>query len=928
MEIGRFWVKVYRQVETQTVDRVAQTIDNRIKGLPSGSGFEKQYRQLVLHQHRHVDLKDQRVRGESVPDLADVYVDVTLDPRSVHAVAREPLASAPVPSTTARQSIWDFLATPQGAALAIIGAPGTGKTTLLKHLATELAQPVPGRPRRRDLPVMLLLRDRAADIVARPRTTLPEGIRDSLHSDLRRNEPEGWFDRQLADGRCTVLLDGLDEVADDSERQAVARWVESQIEAYPGNDFVITSRPQGYLSAQLNRPLILHVRRFTGEQIADFVRSWYGALRGSEFTAAARAKDAEDLLAQLRSKPMLYELATNPLLLTMIANVHLHLDRLPDSRAELYREICDVLLWRRHQTKHASGDAARRLGRQHERVLAELAFQMMLRKVRDVGLGQATEILQRALRQAGGSVTCEDFLASITATGLLIERERGEYAFAHLTIQEYLAAVHIQRNAYTTRLTQYIEDDWWRETSLLHAADPDSDPSPIIAACLDSGTLNALTLAFDMEQTAARRLPVPILRRLDEVRTEALSDPPSSPRRRLMTAATLARQLQDTVGSENGAVLCAKPLSHEAYRLFLDERGEQPGQAVVSREDGTAVGIPPHHVMDLVSWINGLRPDGPQWRPLSAHETQEAAFSLVSHRAADTVWCLDQQLQRLQRLRPWQPDWSPDPWVPRLDPPAEPSGTEGLDLLAFRYLTWLKKNLTEERIRHGFLSADHVSGLIENLRAYERVSPNVRREMERAIDIGERLLPSLAQDGGQARQPIVAFRAWPVGRGQDTDRLTLALTAAVSESRRRLGVPDDGTGLRRAYVRLSTRAIRDAAMRPVYPGDMYASLPHAWDRTIVATPEPPGPHDFLVEETRLIQELCPNTSAIASLDSEQLLSLGLAALTVASAAEEVGFLGLPHAAADYRTVAAGAVVLLQRLDDGIEPSEMIVLARA
>jgi hypothetical protein len=57
--------------------------------------------------------------------------------------------------------------------------------------------------------------------------------------------------------------------------------------------------------------------------------------RGTDDAGVAQqaAEEAQDLLSRLRSRPTLYELATNPLLLTMIAHVHHYRGALPGSRA-------------------------------------------------------------------------------------------------------------------------------------------------------------------------------------------------------------------------------------------------------------------------------------------------------------------------------------------------------------------------------------------------------------------------------------------------------------------------------------------------------------------------------------------------------------------------------------------------------------------
>lgn len=891
--------EVYQAVKSKRVQQVANKVDGIID-TPKGRTFERQYRKFVLSQHQHVDLRDQEIRGASAPDLAEVYVDVSVVPRTAHAASRDPLASAPDGYTTARQSVWDFLDTPEGAALAVVGAPGTGKTTLLKHLATELAQPADRRKRHRNLPVLLLLRDCAPIVAAQPDTTLPEMIRASLHADMWKNEPGEWFEQRLTAGRCTVLLDGLDEVADDSERRKVAKWAERQIEAYQGNDFVLTSRPHGYLSAPLNQPQVLQVRQFTSDQIAGFVRGWYRALRADGLTEANRAKGAEDLLARLQTKPMLYELATNPLLLTMIANVHLYLRRLPDSRAELYREIFDVLLWRRHQAKHDAGTDAQRLGRQREAVLAELAFGMMEGNVRDIRVKKAAELLRTPLWSLEPSLTCEDFLASITATGILIERERGEYSFAHLTFQEYLAAVHILRGGLVAKLTQVVDQEWWRETCLLYAADPDSDPSSIVKACLDADTLKALPLAFDIADVADARLAAEVAERLERVRTDGLNEPLPSPKRKLMMAVTLSRQFQETVRAENGTVLCTRPVSAEVYRLFLDERGTTVSPAWTRREGGAAVDITPQDVRLFVAWVNRwLGPDGPRWRPVSSEDTREAAFDLAVGGSSHTVWCTD----RDQKLTLWVPDGAPHPWTPQVTTPSE-SAPGYRDLLAFLVLRQLREDLPK-------LTDAYAHRLIQILKACQ--GPEKDRDR-----------PGIAQ-------ALRAARNYSTGSAlrNGTTALAMSLSNALAEAERRLGTardrnvyPWDSLWPRLHFQQL----LRDADVHPAFsrkPALMRAKnamLPALADAS--AKPELAKVCTLLERNIHTtVSQYPPNVTQ----GSAELNSVALASLALSAAAEAFD---LPDAAADFRTVAIGTAVLLQRQDGTIAPSETIILARA
>lgn len=175
-----------------------------------------------------------------------------------------------------------------------------------------------------------------------------------------------------------------------------------------------------------------------------------------------------------------------------IAIVHRYRGALPGSRAKLYAEICEVMLWRRQEAKNLASQLG---GDEKETVLRGLAYTMMERRVRDLSRDELLKEIRAPLRRMSGEVTAEDFLADVSSNGLLIERETEVYSFAHQTFQEYLAAARIKDKNLVAVLAGAVEDPWWRETTLLYAARADADA--IVEACLKADTVPALALAVD-----------------------------------------------------------------------------------------------------------------------------------------------------------------------------------------------------------------------------------------------------------------------------------------------------------------------------------------------------------------------------------------------------------------------------------------------
>ncbi|MFI5893770.1 NACHT domain-containing protein [Actinoplanes sp. NPDC051513] len=567
------------------------------------SRYGKVYGQWVMDSRRFLDAKGLATVGTFSPELDEVFVDVGLTARAPRQVPPDLLGSAPTDSAR-RQSIWDFLDQDEPMALAVIGAPGSGKTTLLNHVARRTARTAQGR--RRAIPVLLQLRDHAKAVAAEPGMPLPVLIRKSLPK-LAVPEPAGWWESRLMRGKCVVLLDGLDEVANADQRRDIVAWVNQQIAVHPRNDFVVTSRPHGYRDAFVESATTLQVLSFTPDQVRRFLQGWYLAVERRATGSTGREVEmlaqeaADDLLDRLAASPALYDFTINPLLLTMIANVHRFRRSLPNSRADLYGEVCQVMLWRRQEAKRLNLNLP---GISKERLLAWLAFEMMRSGTRDIGLRQLLDGIRPRLKRVSTDVTPEEFINDVGSNGLLVERERDLYAFAHLTFQEYLAARYIQEHGLEPVLVEAVDDPWWREVTLLYLSGADADS--IVAAALRSGTPTALSLAFECAEIGAELAPE-LRQRLSEVLKNAFDPSASTESRRLVASVLASRNLRRLVPTPSGTRVCPDPVAADLYWLFLQDSGTPPPDGrPASKPNAPVRGVWSTDANAFVRWINAL----------------------------------------------------------------------------------------------------------------------------------------------------------------------------------------------------------------------------------------------------------------------------------------------------------------------------------
>ncbi|NCR96861.1 MAG: NACHT domain-containing protein [Microcystis aeruginosa Ma_MB_F_20061100_S19] len=516
--------------------------------------FQSQYCQNLVDNYRAFRTEGLITRNPFTPDLEKVFVPLqvapkdagtasqTLIPLSVSDKKRLPKTVIPGQESKKEElDIWNFLARiidqPAYKHMVIIGGPGSGKTTLLEHLTLTYAQNKQYKYARKSpklIPILLFLRKICDSITSKKEPDLSQLITEQLknaESGLEINLPPKWFEEKLSQGKCLVMLDGMDEVADEKKRQLVSEWIDEQIRQYRKTTFILTSRPLGYRNSQLKEVTTsLEVKPFNFKQISKFVHSWYlenqilSEVRKVDTGVRIRAEQkANDLITRLQEHPPTLDMAQNPLLLTMIATLHNSGQVLPKSRGVLYEEMCYVLLERRRESKSLP-DSLNLTREQKQSILQVLAFELKCQKIREFDLTKGTAIIKDELTNvAGNKIIPETFIKYIESdSGLIVEIEEGVYGFAHLSFQDYLTAVQVKEVNQEQLLIDNINHDWWAEVIRLYA--PKNDTSKLIEAALDNPTELSLILAFDCLDEG-KKVQQEVRERLEKKLEEDLNSP-------------------------------------------------------------------------------------------------------------------------------------------------------------------------------------------------------------------------------------------------------------------------------------------------------------------------------------------------------------------------------------------------------------------
>ncbi|MEU8243069.1 NACHT domain-containing protein [Actinoplanes missouriensis] len=390
------------------------------------------------------------VAEEEIEALAAGHPAALLDATAARTVAKHAEAVPPEDALTRYQHV------------VVLGDPGAGKTTMLKHLAFRICKgEISGLT---GVPIFVELR-----------RFIDSGMADILEFAIKDCADKYGFAgagdyvrERLTNGTAALLFDGLDEVlggseasqATDAYRKAAGE-ISRLCARYPKAPIAVTCRRAGF-NGGLDRFQILEVLDFTWDQSRRFLENWF----------AGRQPEFRDLVNSLNRNVRMKTLAANPLILSLIAIVYENDLELPERRSELYNRCVEVLL-KEWDSKRGIRRYSQFTTDRKRDLMEELAWHFHVQGKRYFPESEVLSMIRAFLPTIGLSdASPADVLKEIAANyGLVKEQATGWYGFWHLTIQEYFAAVWANEHFSETRdhLLAHRHDPWWEEVLLLLA---------------------------------------------------------------------------------------------------------------------------------------------------------------------------------------------------------------------------------------------------------------------------------------------------------------------------------------------------------------------------------------------------------------------------------------------------------------------------
>lgn len=301
----------------------------------------------------------------------------------------------------------------------------------------------------------------------------PNGFLCSVNT--KSDMPEGWAQRLLSSGRGLVLIDGLDELAQD-RRQSAVEWIRNQLcKHHKDNIIVVSSRPQAVESGVLSDVGFEEyaIQDLGFDARIECAEAWHRAVsveRTGSPELDERLTVAKDrIVARLREDTVVQRMASNPLLCALMCALNRSSDgELPNSLGKLCELTVQMLLWDRD---HLQTDVKSSIPREYEktsrgdrqRVVRDLARESLLSSDSDLvqrkhALETIADTLHRDIAESEPELK-EILSGLILRSNLVQEAREDDIEFSHNSVRDHLVASFVIQNFTPDDLVEKVRSD-------------------------------------------------------------------------------------------------------------------------------------------------------------------------------------------------------------------------------------------------------------------------------------------------------------------------------------------------------------------------------------------------------------------------------------------------------------------------------------
>jgi predicted NACHT family NTPase len=331
--------------------------------------------------------------------------------------------------------------------IALLGQPGSGKTTSMKHLCQSILFDEKFYPEVFNFPLLIQLKDfnKLNRSIDSKNSIIYNSIVETLGIKITstENQDEEQYQRikeqivteVLNNIKALLIIDGFDELQFYNRREIVINELSKLAKTIESSRIILTSRSAAF-HYSIEKVSVYELCPLNDDQILRFSHKWL------------KSKDSADrFLLAIRSSPF-YDTTIRPLTIAHLCAIYERVGKIPDKPKTVYRKIINLLLeeWDEQKNiRRESAYAGFEIDRKFE-FLSNLAYSLTTSSLNVSFTKQDLENIYFKIYQDFDLKRNEavKVVREIEShSGLLVQAGFHQYEFAHKSLQEYLTAEFI-----------------------------------------------------------------------------------------------------------------------------------------------------------------------------------------------------------------------------------------------------------------------------------------------------------------------------------------------------------------------------------------------------------------------------------------------------------------------------------------------------
>jgi energy-coupling factor transporter ATP-binding protein EcfA2 len=347
----------------------------------------------------------------------------------------------------------------------IVGEAGSGKSTFFKLLSKDIIEQNFIRDDYEFYPFIINFND-----LKNSSFSIADTIKQHLKSDEYKSI-EIDFESILKSQNFVLFIDALDELGNIENKERALESVQNFKSLYSKVRIYCSSRPADSLmeSCQKIKFKYLEINNVTMQQAEQFMSRYFNEDQIK----------CDRLLKSLKDSNILDKMPKTPLTLALVAAIFDENQyEIPATISDLYSYFIDTLL--NKQIKNSTIDLLN-VG-VHKSVLSFLAEHLHTSRIKRIERSKLKELITEFAQERGHKYDIDELISEfVGGIGMLIENDRKEIEFKHLSFQEYLTAYQFYNHTINGK-NNFIEnfnDIWWQNVAIFFAGMTKDSPQLI-----------------------------------------------------------------------------------------------------------------------------------------------------------------------------------------------------------------------------------------------------------------------------------------------------------------------------------------------------------------------------------------------------------------------------------------------------------------